>query len=174
MIDPARVRAPQDKPTVERVVPFVRNSFFAGEVFIVTSSGLAIRFSERQVPVRGCLGLRVNPDDRVVAVAAPPADGGVFLLGEDGKGTVRLMAGFTANKSPGSGGKVAMKADRVVGALAVDEQSDVFAISRLGKVIRFQVNEVPAKEGVVQGVNCMNLRADDCVTLCAGPVAAAV
>lgn len=146
----------------------------AGEVFIVTSSGLAIRFSERQVPVRGCLGLRVNPDDRVVAVAAPPADGGVFLLGEDGKGTVRLMAGFTANKSPGSGGKVAMKADRVVGAQAVDEQSDVFAISRLGKVIRFQVNEVPAKEGVVQGVNCMNLRADDCVTLCAGPVAAAV
>lgn len=34
VIDPARVRKPQDKPRVERVVPFVRNSFFAGEVFI--------------------------------------------------------------------------------------------------------------------------------------------
>ncbi len=34
LIDPARVRAPQDKPRVERVVPFVRNSFFAGESFI--------------------------------------------------------------------------------------------------------------------------------------------
>ncbi|MGD9755546.1 MAG: IS21 family transposase [Acidimicrobiia bacterium] len=34
VIDPARVRSPQDKPRVERVVPFVRNSFFAGEVFI--------------------------------------------------------------------------------------------------------------------------------------------
>ena len=145
----------------------------AGEVFIVTRSGLAIRFSERQVPVRGCLGLRVNPDDRVVAVAAPAADGGVFLLAQDGKGTVRLMPGFTANKSPGSGGKVAMKADVVVGAHVVDAQSDIFAISRLGKVIRFQASEVPAKEGVVQGVNCMNLRADDCVTLTAGPVAAA-
>ena len=145
----------------------------AGDVFIVTRSGLAIRFSERQVPVRGCLGLRVNPDDRVVAVAAPAADGGVFLLSQDGKGTVRLMPGFSANKSPGSGGKVAIKADVVVGAHVVDEQSDLFAISRLGKVIRFQVSEVPAKEGVVQGVNCMALRADDCVALTAGSVAPA-
>jgi transposase len=34
VIDPARVRSPQDKPRVERVVPFVRQSFFAGEVFV--------------------------------------------------------------------------------------------------------------------------------------------
>ena len=34
LIDPARVRRPQDKPRVERTVPFVRNSFFAGETFI--------------------------------------------------------------------------------------------------------------------------------------------
>ncbi len=33
-VDPARVRSPQDKGRVERVVPFVRNSFFAGETFI--------------------------------------------------------------------------------------------------------------------------------------------
>ena len=32
--DPARVRSPQDKPRVERVVPFVRQSFFAGETFL--------------------------------------------------------------------------------------------------------------------------------------------
>jgi hypothetical protein len=34
VIDPARVRSPKDKPRVERVVPYVRNNFFAGEVFI--------------------------------------------------------------------------------------------------------------------------------------------
>jgi transposase len=34
VIDPARVRRPQDKPRVERVVPFVRGSFFAGETFV--------------------------------------------------------------------------------------------------------------------------------------------
>jgi hypothetical protein len=34
VIDPARVRSPQDKPRVERMVPFVRQSFFAGETFV--------------------------------------------------------------------------------------------------------------------------------------------
>jgi transposase len=34
MVDPARVRSPQDKPRVERTVPFVRRSFFAGETFV--------------------------------------------------------------------------------------------------------------------------------------------
>jgi hypothetical protein len=34
VVDPARVRTPTDKPRVERTVPFVRNSFFAGETFI--------------------------------------------------------------------------------------------------------------------------------------------
>jgi transposase len=33
LIDPARVRSPQDKPRVERMVQFVRGSFFAGEQF---------------------------------------------------------------------------------------------------------------------------------------------
>ena len=32
--DPARVRTPTDKPRVERVVPFVRSSMFAGERFV--------------------------------------------------------------------------------------------------------------------------------------------
>ena len=34
LIDPARVRRPTDKPRVERIVPFVRGSFFAGEDFV--------------------------------------------------------------------------------------------------------------------------------------------
>lgn len=135
------------------------------ELFIVTRQGQAIRFSERLVPVRGCLGLRVEPGDQVAGVAATDADGGVFLLSADGKGTIRQLSGFTANKAPGAGGKVAMKADAIVGAVAAGEGTDLFAISRLGKIIRFQAAEVPPKEGVVQGVNCMNLRADECVAL---------
>jgi DNA gyrase subunit A len=149
------------------------------ELFIVTRSGQAIRFAERLVPVRGCLGLRVDPGDVVAGVAATSAEGGVFLLSSDGKGTIRQLRGFAANKSPGAGGKTAMKADAIVGAVAVhdsadgpDTHTDLFAISRLGKIIRFQAAEVPPKEGVVQGVNCMNLRADECVALAAAAVPA--
>lgn len=135
------------------------------ELFIVTRQAQAIRFAERLVPVRGCLGLRVDPGDQVVGVAAAATDGGVFLLAADGKGTIRQLNGFTANKAPGAGGKVAMKAEQIIGVVVADDHTDLFAISRLGKIIRFQAAEVPSKEGVVQGVNCMNLRADECVAL---------
>lgn len=132
------------------------------ELFITTRQGRAIRFAERQVPVRGCLGLRVDPGDRIVGVAATSEEGGVFMLTDDGKGTIRSMPGFTANKAPGSGGKVGMKTDVLVNAIAVNDHDDIFAISELGKLIRFQAMDVPVKEGVVQGVNCMNLRNDRC------------
>jgi hypothetical protein len=33
VVDPARIRSPQDKPRVERCVQYVRNNFFAGEHF---------------------------------------------------------------------------------------------------------------------------------------------
>ena len=143
------------------------------DLFIATRSGRAIRFSERQVPVRGCLGLRVVPSDEVVGVAALSENDGVFLINAEGKGTIRLMAGFSANKSPGAGGKVAMRTEQLVGVLGVrltpdaseGVDMDIFVISELGKLIRFSASEVPPKEGVVQGVNCMNLRNDTCVAL---------
>jgi DNA gyrase subunit A len=139
------------------------------DLMIVSRRGLAIRFQERLVPVRCCLGLRVDPSDEVVGVAAAKADGGVFLLTDEGKGTIRLLSGFSANKEPGGGGKLAIKADQTVAAAGVESGDDLFALSRLGKIIRFQAVEVPAKEGVVQGVNCMNLRADGCVAAVASP-----
>ncbi len=131
------------------------------DIFIASRGGLGIRFSEKQVPSTGCLGMRVTPDDPVIAMTATDGDGGVFVMGADGKGTIRLMEGFRQNKAPGAGGKVILKTDRLVDAHAVDEGNDVFAISRTSKMIRFSADEVPAKTGVVQGVNCMALRKDE-------------
>lgn len=138
------------------------------ELLVIAREGRAIRFAERLVPVRGCLGMRIENGEHVFAIAAAPADGGVFLLGEDGKGTIRMLEGFSANKSPGAGGKTLIKSDSLVAAFAVQpEAEDLFLISRLGKIIRFAADEIPAKEGVVQGVICMTLRADVCTTACA-------
>lgn len=137
------------------------------DLFIVTARGLAIRFSETQVAVRGSLGIRVDPGDMVVGVASVKADEGIFMLSADGKGTVRQMSGFALNKAPGSGGKQAMKADRLVGATLAKPGDDIFAVSSLGKIIRFAVDETPSKEGVVQGVNCMTLRNDECIAVVA-------
>ncbi|MCP4540045.1 MAG: hypothetical protein GY832_23150 [Chloroflexi bacterium] len=137
----------------------------SSDLFIATRQGQGIRFSTRQVPVRGCLGIRLGRDDVAVSIAAVQPDSGVFLLSADGRGTIRLMSGFRANKSPGAGGKTAIKTDHLVGAATITDNDDVFAVSRLSKVIRFPATQVPPKEGVVQGVNCMALRADETVAL---------
>lgn len=137
----------------------------AGDLFLASREGKGIRFMERQVPARGCLGIRLDPTDEAVAAAAVGPEDGVFLLGEDGQGTVRLMSGFSANKAPGAGGKIAMKSDNVIGVARVDQDDELFIISRLGKLIRFAADEIPFKEGVVQGVACMTLRADEAVAI---------
>jgi len=137
----------------------------AKDLFIATRQGKAIRFSERQVPVRGCLGIRLDRDDTVCGVAAVGEESGVFLVEPEGKGTIRQMGGFSENKSPGSGGKTAMKTEVLAAAVGVEPEQDIFVISKVGKIIRFPAEEVPVKEGVVQGVNCMSLRADEVVAV---------
>jgi DNA gyrase subunit A len=131
------------------------------ELFMVTQQGRAIRFSEKQIPPQGILGIRLTDQDAVVSVTEVRPDSGVFMLGSDGKGTIRLMDGFSANKSPGAGGKIAINADHLIFAASTDELREVFIISQLSKIIRFRLEQIPAKEGVVQGVVCMSLRADE-------------
>jgi len=145
-----------------------------GDLFVATQHGLAIRFPERVLPLPGGLAIRLEAGDRPVAVEAvrPPEGESIFLLGADGRCTIRLMGGFAANKAPGGGGKVAMKTDRLVGVVAALPEDDLFILSRLSKIIRFKAGEVPAKEGVVQGVNGMALRADTCIVVTASPAAA--
>jgi DNA gyrase subunit A len=135
------------------------------ELFLATRQGRAIRFPERGLPVSGGAGIRMERDDAAVALVAVQETSGVFLLGADGMGAIRLMSGFSANKAPGAGGKIALKTDCLVGAVSVSEGDDLFIISRLSKIIRFQAAEVPPKEGVVQGVHCMALRADEAVAV---------
>jgi DNA gyrase subunit A len=136
-----------------------------GDLFVATRHGRAIRFDEQKIPARGGLGIRLDEEDKIAAVTAVKPDSGVFLLGADGKGIIRLMSGFNPNKAPGSGGKIALKTDHLVGAMVIDQADDIFIISRLSKMIRFPAAEVSTTEGVVQGVSCMALRSDETAVL---------
>ena len=74
---------------------------------------------------------------------------------------------FNPNKSAGGSGKIAMNTSSLIGAVTIEEKDDLFVISRLRTIIRFPAAEVPVKGGVVQGVACMSLRADETVALVA-------
>lgn len=136
-----------------------------GDLCVIAESGAGVRFAERLVPTSGCLGLRLTALDRAVGVVGVTEESGVLLLGPDGKGAIRLMSGFRENKAPGAGGKALFATERVVAAAIVNPADDVFVVSRLGKIIRFTAEEIPPKTGVVQGVQCMNLRGDETAAL---------
>ena len=131
------------------------------ELFIVTQAGIGIRFAEKAIPPQGSLGIKVGEDDQVSGVTSVNPESNVFILGADGRGTLRQMNGFAANKTPGGSGKIAIKNPKVIGALAVDADEDLLIITRLGKIIRFRADEIPPTDGVVQGVNCIAMRSDE-------------
>jgi DNA gyrase subunit A len=135
------------------------------DLFILTKNGMAIRFNEKVIPPQGENGIRLTGSDQVVAITSVYDNSGVFMIGADGKGTTRLMSGFAPNKSAGGSGKIAMRNDHLVGATAVDPNDSLFIITRLGKIIRFLADEVPPTEGVIQGVNCISMRADEVTAL---------
>ncbi len=141
----------------------------SNDLFVVTRAGKAIRFAEKALSPQGGLGIRLNASDQAVAITGVDEDGAVFLLGADGRGTIRNMASFLANKAPGASGKVAMTTDSLVAAAAVTPGDDLVVISRQSKIIRFSTYDVPVKDGVVQGVNCMALRADEVTALLVCP-----
>ncbi len=141
------------------------------DLFILTQEGIAIRFSEKSISPQGDQGIRLSADDRVVSITPVYDESGVFMVSADGRGTIRQMSGFAANKTPGGSGKIAMKSSRVIGGVVVEVNDDLFVISKLGKIVRFPSDEVPVTEGVVQGVNCMGLRGDEVVaTFKSGPI----
>lgn len=152
--------------TVKETGPMVAACWTTGssDLLIATRKGMAIRFPEKMVNPRGEPGIRLSGDDAIIAVTGVEEDSLVFFAGADGKGTLRSMAGFVANKSPGASGKMAMKTDKLIAATAVTLEDDIIMISALGKIIRFKASEVPTTEGVVQGVICINMRLDEAVT----------
>lgn len=142
----------------------------ASDVLMVLRSGAGYRFSERQAGRDGVRGIQARPDDRVVGVVSVRSDDDhVLLVTADGQGTRRQMAGFAANKTPGGQGKVIMKTDALVGAVAVNTGDEALCISGFAKIIRFAADEVPAKTGNVQGVAVLDTRGDTLAALAAVP-----
>lgn len=138
------------------------------DLLLLTRRGMGIRFAEKLLNPQGDLGIKLSDGDQLVATLSVDEDSQVFLAGADGRGTLRSMKSFAANKSAGGMGKLAMRTDQLTGGLVVNSADDIFMISRLSKLIRFPVNEVPETDGVVQGVACMQLRADEAAALSIG------
>lgn len=132
----------------------------AADVLLVSRQAMATRFSIGVAPLQAAPGLKLRADDSLVGVVAVSEESAVAVITADGLGTRRLMEGFTANKSPGAAGKIIMKTDEVAGVTLAPDSAELVVLTRFGKVIRFEADEIPAKTAPVQGVDIVEVRGD--------------
>lgn len=131
------------------------------DLLLVTRKGMGIRFPVVASSARGGRGILLQAGDEVVGGTLVRDEDVVLLVTAGGQGARRLMSAFAPNRSPGGEGKLIMRAADVVAVARVEEGDEVFCLSRFARITRFPVQEVPAREGPVEGVAVMDVRGDE-------------
>ena len=146
----------------------VRPTSGKNDVLLITRKGKAIRFSEDKVrpmgrTATGVIGVRLDPDDEVVACDIIENDSDeLLIITEFGYGK-RTKLGEFPRKGRGGKGVIAAKLTKprgpIVGAAVVRQGDEVFLISNDGVVIRMAVNTISRQGRPATGVRVMNLSA---------------
>lgn len=132
----------------------------SADILLVSRQAMATRFSISAAPLQAAPGIKLRSDDSLIGIVAVNEGSAVAVLTADGLGTRRLMEGFIANKAPGAAGKIMMKTDEVAGVALAPDGAELIALTRFGKAIRFEADEIPAKTAPVQGVDIVEVRGD--------------
>jgi len=148
------------------------------DVFIVTSSGMTIRFSEQDVramgrDAAGVRGVRLKPEDEVVSCDVARDDADILIVTDAGYGKRTKVDRFNRQARGGQGVrgiKLTAKRGRVVAAFMAGLDDELLLISTSGVVIRTSVREIASQGRDATGVRVMNLGEGDAVAAVA-PVA---
>jgi len=148
------------------------------DVFIVTSSGMTIRFSEQDVramgrDAAGVRGVRLKPEDEVVSCDIARDEADILIVTDAGYGKRTKVDKFNSQARGGQGVrgiKLTAKRGRVVAAFMAGLDDELLLISTSGVVIRTAVREIASQGRDATGVRVMNLGEGDAVAAVA-PVA---
>ncbi|MCG7277964.1 MULTISPECIES: DNA gyrase subunit A [Corynebacterium] len=140
------------------------------DILLVSEQGQAIRFAADDDQLRpmgrataGVKGMRFRDDDQLLAMTV--VQDGEYLLVATSGGYGKRTAIEEYNQQ-GRGGmgvmtfKYTPKRGKLIGALAVDEEDQIFAITSAGGVIRTEVNQIRPSSRATMGVRLVDL-ADD-------------
>nr|PZN72528.1 MAG: DNA gyrase subunit A [Bacillota bacterium] len=143
------------------------------EIILVSSAGHALRFHEEDVrpmgrDTRGVKGIALGPDEYVVGMdgVVPGAD--LLVVSETGVGKRTPLTEYPTYRR-GARGVITIQLvperhGRLVGVKAVTEGNDLILVSEQGVLIRIPVEEVRRSGRNTQGVQLMNLDANDRVS----------
>jgi DNA gyrase subunit A len=140
-----------------------------GEIFIGTTSGMAIRFKEGDVrsmgrTAYGVRGITLRDDDVVVAMEVVKPGGTLLTVTERGYGKRTEIDEYRVQSRGGVGVINISTSERngpVVGIAYVQEGDELLVITQQGMIIRMQTNDVRAIGRATQGVRLIDIEGDD-------------
>ena len=143
----------------------------AGEIFIGTRLGKAIRFPEGDLRAigrvaAGVRGIRLRAGDEVVAMAVPRTGGTVLSVTEHGYGKRTPLDEYRV-QSRGGLGIISIQASprngRVVGVVYVEDDDELMLVTQQGKIIRMVARDISTISRNTQGVRLIEIDAPDSV-----------
>jgi DNA gyrase subunit A len=141
------------------------------DVLLVTRAGLAIRFPESDVPVRGrtaggVKAIRLGKDDALVAACSVLPDALLLVVSENGFGKCTPLTEYRVQSRGGKGiftMNVTRKTGSVVAAEVVEKDDKVILVTANGKGIRLRVADLRITGRIAQGVKLIDLAEGDTV-----------
>ena len=137
------------------------------DLLLVSEEGQSIRFSADDEQLRpmgrstaGVKGMRYRGDDHLLAMTVV-RDGSYLLVATAGGYGKRTSMDEYSVQGRGGVGVVTFKYNpkrgKLIGALAVDDDDQIFAITSAGGVIRTEVNQIRPSSRATMGVRLVNL-----------------
>ncbi|MDT7543062.1 MAG: gyrase subunit [Acidobacteriota bacterium] len=143
-------------------------------IFIATHNGLAIRFDEDDVrsmgrATRGVRGIDLRKDDYVVSLCPVSAEDNERMLSvsECGFGKQTPISTYRLQSRGGKGVinmKTTEKTGKVVAVFPVEDDSEMMIITKQGKLIRIEANDIRKTGRGAQGVRLIKTDGGDKVT----------
>ena len=132
------------------------------DILLVSRNGMSLRFHADDASLRpmgrstsGVTGMKFREGDELISANVVTESSFVFVVTEGGYAKRTSVDEYRVQGRNGFGIKVAkLVEDRgaLVGGLIVDEEDEVLVVMASGKVVRSNVNEVPAKGRDTMGV----------------------
>jgi len=139
------------------------------DVFLGSSDGLSIRFSETDVREigrtgKGVIGIRLEEGNRVVGMEIVRDDSTILTVTENGFGKRSTLEDY---RSQGRGGKgiitikTTEKNGKVIGMAQVSEDDEILLITSNGKVLRIRTRDISVQGRNTQGVRLFDIEGGD-------------
>ena len=139
------------------------------DVMLFSNTGKVIRFHEGEIRplsrlARGVRGMRLQKNQRIIALIVAKPDGAILTATENGYGKRTQINEYRRTGRHGQGVisiQVNERNGQVVGAVQVANEDEVLLISDRGVMVRIRVDEISVWSRNTQGVRLINLNNEE-------------